>query len=287
MSTSSLLRRHCLLSLLVLGCSLAFLPTPAMADAGPKPEMWVYVTYEGKALPDGKFTSRLLTCQAPGTEPAWRGGSQPQVPGIDQLGLTGPDGCLWKDPDMLVWGGEGENGRAHFTYMLPSRFRVAIYVPSLDRTFVTPEAERSGMRSRFSINLAADGTARIDPARLPFWESDWTIEGMCLALPLTLVIELGIVWFWSRISRGSWRRLLLICLAVNVVTLPVLWLLTGTMSFFAGGTVALITLAVLEVATFAFESALYWKPGNLRVFSAIALAAVANLSSFLVGLLIH
>ena len=92
---------------LILVLPLGPAARPAAADVGPKPQVTVHVTYEGRPVPDSAFQARMLACLPPGAAP-YRDG--PSLPGLDQLDLTDPAGCRWQAPSAPVWGGDCTDG---------------------------------------------------------------------------------------------------------------------------------------------------------------------------------
>ncbi len=274
-------RRGRLFALLAL-LLLALVPTrPAAADAGPKPRLAVHVTYEGRPI-EGPFQARMLTCAPPGAEPYIDG---PRLPGLDRLDLTDPSGCRWQEPSARVWGGECADGECEFGYMLPERFRLAIYLPGEGRLYVTDVAERQGLYDRFEADLSPDGTGHL--RRDSAMARNWTLRGMALALFLTLVLEAVIVLlyaWWRRLPR---RRLLGVSLVANALTLPTVWLLAGLAAAIGGPGAGVGALVALEVVAWLAEGALYAGWAKLALGAAFLLSLVANAASVGLGLLVY
>lgn len=263
-------------------------PGPVSADVGPKPDMTVGIYYDGQPLPYESFTAAILSCESGGRPtPAFASWGMPEVPGLEQLDLSDPSGCRWGYPNVPVSVRAADDGGVRFSYMVPSRFRLAIYLPASGKTFLTPPADRHTLRAKFRVDLAADGTARIGPAAQPFWESDWRWDLACLALPLTLAIELFIVLLWARRWSLPARPLLRAGLWANVFSLPAIWFVILAASTLVGGPTAFVALVVLEVLVIPFEALFYRRSGKLPLGNALALAAVANLASFGFGAVVH
>ncbi|MHB1415710.1 MAG: hypothetical protein ACYC1C_10685 [Chloroflexota bacterium] len=283
-SVARLLIPLCAALLLLVGTT-----KPAAADVGPKPEVVVGVYFGGQSLPYTQYSAAILSCAtgeaglAP-PDPSW---GMPAVQGLESLDLSDPSGCRWGYPPTPVSAGEAADGGARFSYMVPSHFRLAVYVPASGQTFLTPPVDRDTLRARFTVDLASDGTATISPAPQPVWESDWRWDLACLALPLTLIVELAIVLLWARRSALPARPLFITGLIANVLTLPLVWLVVLGASYLLGGPAAFVALAFLEVLAVFFEGSFYWKGGKLRLGNALALSMVANLASFTLGALVH
>ncbi|MDA8216485.1 MAG: hypothetical protein M0Z94_02580 [Dehalococcoidales bacterium] len=272
-------------ALLLLGGTVQ----PAAADVGPKPEVVVGVYYGGQSLPYTQYGAAILSCatgeaRLAHPDPSW---GMSAVPGLENLDLSDPSGCRWGYPLAPVSSGPTEDGKVRFSYMVPSRFRLAVYVPASGQTFLTAPVDRDTLRARFRVDLASDGTATISPTPQPVWESDWRWELACLALPLTLIVELAIVLLWARRSALPARPLFITGLIANLLTLPLVWLVVLGVSYLLGGPAAFVALAFLEVLAVFFEGSLYWKGGKLRLGNALALSMVANLASFSFGALVH
>ena len=262
---------------------LVAFPTVAAADVGPKPELTVRVTYQGGPVPDPKFQAQLLTCAEPGARP-FR--SERQLPGLDRLDLRDASGCVWQGPSHPVSGGDCEQGQCHFGYMLPSRLRLAVYLPSQGRLYVTDAAERSGMHARLVADLNADGTGRLQPEAVPFYDRDWSAGDVVAALALTIVVELGVVLAYVRWTKRPRRRLLLTCLLGNVLTLPFVWLFAALLYAVGGSAAGLVGLALAELGAWLAEALLYLWVGRLPASRAFLLSLVANCASFLVGVVV-
>ncbi len=72
--------------------------------------------------------------------------------------------CYWV-PYQFSWGGichpEGNLSHCHFWYSIPGKFRVLIYLPSQNKTYVSSEVIRLNTHSVFMVNLLPDGSVQI------------------------------------------------------------------------------------------------------------------------------
>jgi hypothetical protein len=268
--------------LLGLTALLAVVGQPVAADMGPKPHMDIHVTYEGGPVPDAAFQARVLTCAAGDEVPYQKG--QP-LPGLEQVELQDPAGCRWQEPDYPVWGGDCTDGRCWFSYRLPPRFRLAVYLPSQDRLFVTDAAERRGIYDSFVADLSPDGTGRLRPAT--GLARAWTVQGIAAALPLTLAVETAAILLFAQRRRQPCRRLLLTGLVANLLTLPGVWAVAGLAAMLGGPQAGLVALGLLELGAWEVEGAAYATFGRLSLGAALLLSVIANAASLGLGLLVH
>jgi hypothetical protein len=259
-------------------------PLPVFADMGPKPSVVVTVTYQGRPVPDATFQAQMLECFAAGANSSER---QKPLLGLEKFDLRDPSGCTWQAGRTLIWGGDCVQGSCEFGYMLPSRFRLAVLLPSQGRLFVSNAVERSGLRADFAADLAADGSATLTPRASPLLERDWTMEGVGLAILLTLAAELAIVLAFVRVTKRPLRRLFIACLIGNLVSVPLVWFFAGFFYIFGAAALGFIGLGIAEVVAWLGEAIFYAWFGRLRVSRALLLSLVANLASFGIGLLVH
>jgi len=184
--------------------------SPALADIGPKASLHVSYSMASPSFVDEGVTLKVFVKS-------------------DEQGA--PE--QWK-PAELAWGGDGKNGQAAFTYMLPQRLRIGVTVPSSDnKLYMTHPFERAGFTSRVELELMDDGTAKI----LSNTELDIRLDRPGYGL-IVLIVTIALELFAAMllISRSSsfpkWGRLRLgiIVVAMNILTLPSLWLLSPRVS---------------------------------------------------------
>ncbi|MHB1416243.1 MAG: hypothetical protein ACYC1C_13425 [Chloroflexota bacterium] len=275
----------------LMGAALAVLlatPLPASADVGPKPDITVAISHEGQPLAYDSFRAAVLSCEdGDRLTLRYADWGMPAVPGLERLDLSDPSGCRWGYPGVPVSAREADGGGVRFSYMVPSRFRLAVYLPMSGQTFLTPPVDRRTLRATFQVDLGADGTATIASGPQPFWETDWRWDLSLVALPLTLGIELLVVLLWTWRLALPARPLVKVSALANVLSLPTVWLVVMIVSNFMGGSSAFVALVAMEVLVVPFEGLLYWRTRKLRLGNALALAAVANLASFTFGAVVH
>ena len=105
-----------------------------------------------------------------------------------------------------------------------------------------------------------------------------------LAVLVTLAVELPVLWllarFVFRLTRVSTRRLFAVGVLASVVTLPLLWFVLPRLL------PAQPALVVGEGLVVVLEALCYWRLLPSRLGAAIGLAVIANVASFLVGVVV-
>jgi hypothetical protein len=265
---------------------------PARADFGPRPNdrQRFDVTLEGGPLPDAEFVAAML-CLSPELkdEPDNMGAV---VPGLKAALPRDDSGGGWTYAAYKC-GGQGADGHVEFHGFygdVPGRFRVAVYLPSQDKLFLSNEAHTHPLLSQFRVDLASDGTATLTRDESGRWLADALVafvrRGILVALGTTVVIELVVVALAvTRLKKREllWR-LTLVCLAVNLLTVPIVWVI-GSIGFWLIGLWAgLLLLVVLELVAVCLEGVAYATVGRLGWRPALVLAVLANAASFLLGL---
>lgn len=259
--------------------------SPVLADIGPKPSVDIHLTYEGKGIMDEAFGARMLLCGAQ-EEP----NECEQDPGVgdyshrycEELRIAIPDEereCTWI-PARMAWGGDPcTASQCRFGYMIPQEFRLAVYLPSREKLFVSPAIKRENFRSAFEAELSPDGTISIsETTSLLRTNLAKNIGSFLIALAFTLIIELLIATLYFKIAKIP-LKLLHWVLLINLITLPFVWFLFPL--------IWQTTIAVIIGELFAFIT----EPIMLHYFSkkrvvwkhAIILCFLANLASFLIG----
>ena len=279
------MQRRGFLGLFAILVAVLALPAAARADMGPKPTLTVRLVRAGKPLAETGLKARLLACGPADAGPSERAGP---LPGLEQMDLQDPSGCVWQEQRYGIYGNECADGACTFSGFLPSPFRLAAYVPSEGRVYLSEPAERRGMHGRYLGDLQADGSVRLSLQPVPLYDRDWTLAGVLVALPLTLAVELAVVWGYGRITRKPIRRVFWVCLGANAITLPCVWLAGGLGFMFSGvAVVGWLLLALAEGGAWAVEAVLYTAVGRLTLLHGVLLSLVANLASVAIGFFVH
>ncbi|MHB1355688.1 MAG: hypothetical protein ACYCZF_06895 [Anaerolineae bacterium] len=277
------MRRGMLRALGVLLLVSLLLPSVCLADMGPKPSMTVRLLRSGQPFSAVGIQLRLLACQEGASEP-WN--PDQALPALNRVDLTDPSGCTWQIPSYPVFSSYTE-GTASFSYMLPDRFRVAVYDPAADRLWLSNAADRQGMHTSFQLDLRDDGTAVLVSQQQNILQKSWDIGRMLAALLISLVLELALVVGYVLWQRRRWQPYLLAGLIGNIISLPLVWLLAGIAYLLGGSATGLVAMAIGEVLAVFFEALLYCLICKERYGRMLLLSLAANVLSFAVGLLLH
>ena len=277
--------RHALnLSILTL-MVLAFAASPAVADVGPKlpDSVVVTVTYEGEPLEDPGAVAALLSLASEQQDPI---NMAVPVPQLDTLKLVDPSGNVWTYAGYL-WGGKYKNGKFRFHGFQPvggmaENVRVAVYLPSQDKTFVTDIAPTRPYLARMTADLHADGTGTL---RLN-WPSALQDLPFLQALGITLAVELLIVFVYSRRKKTPLARPLRVGIWANLLTLPVVWFLVIGLQVTLATAGEIGVFVGIEVLAALFEGVMYAWRGKLGWKSGMSVSFIANTASALVGLVL-
>jgi hypothetical protein len=259
------------------------LPSICLSDMGPKPSMTVRLQRNGQPFALAGIQARLLACQE-GTSTPWK--PDQVLPALGRVDLADPSGCTWQIPSYPVFTSYNA-GTVSFSYMLPERFRVAIYDPAAERLWLSNAAERQGMHTSFQLDLLDDGTAVLVSQQQNILQKSWDFNRMLLALLLSLVLELAVVVGYIIWQRRRWQRYVLAGLVGNIISLPIVWLLAGIAYLVGGSLAGLVILGLGEVFAVFLEALLYTLICKERFGRMLLLSLAANVLSFTVGLLLH
>jgi hypothetical protein len=251
------------------------------ADVGPKPSVDVAVRWNAGPVADATFYAQMLTCKPPGVgATAQCGFEDPVCERFIALELPEPaEGCTWRlQGPPMVWGGQCGAGQCSFSYFLPERFRLAVYLPSADRLFVSNPVTRTGLRSSYRLDLAEDGAANLVETTALLRRSH--LGGAFIALLLSLLIELPLGYGFVRLTHSPRRALRGVALG-NLLTVPALWLIVAA----APGSAFLLTLGLAEVGAVIVEGGIIagLTRGRMKPGLAFAMSLALNFFSFLLG----
>ncbi len=278
----------------IIACGLvAFLATNGRADFGPKliHQVRVDVLLDGQSIGDGAIGVLLVPASEGESAPANAAKSAPgfEIPYVDR------EGRKWSYGGYL-WGGRFRNGAVNFRGFvagaggMPSRVRLAVFLPESGQQFVTNVVRPGRHLAILHAELSTEGVAELHHVPTPLWGRLDFLKG----LMITLIVECLFVTVISararpktpdasRAKAKSMRRVVFVCVLVNFLTLPIVWFVTGHYLFVSGLTTGMQVFAVLEIAVFVVEGTAYglltrvgWRTGFLA-------ALIANLTSCILG----
>lgn len=265
---------------------------PARADFGPKPNdrQEFEVTFEGNQLSDARFVAAMLEqTDQPLSAPNNMGAL---LPGLTEAVAAENSGQVWTYADYR-WGGSGVNGRVDFNGFygqIPKSFRLAVFLPSMDKVFLTNEVKTHPLLTRYKVNLSTDEMSTLQRDESGRWIADrliaLTSRGMPFALTITLALELAVVvvMVLAKNKRECMKRMLMTCLGMNLITLPALWVICLVSFWMFGLRIGLMILLIQELIVVLIEAGAYATIGRLGWKPAVAVSLAANATSFFVGL---
>jgi len=260
-------------SLLVLAALISVVRADIAA-----PMMVVNVTYEGTSV-NGTFYAVTLSCAnittSANTSPVTAG----QLQNISEYNPL--RNCYWM-PNSLSMNGECANGQCDLYYFQPSDFKMAFYLPSLNRTFITNEANFSGYMNSYTAQLYQNGTATLmaGGSNPPPIGNGINLFG--LALFLTIVIEIMVAFAYMKLRKTKKTgRVLIFVLLGNIVSLPIVW-------FAFIGLLGAVGLILGEIFAIIFEGCFiyYFNKKIIKIKSALLMSLIMNLASAIIGGLI-
>jgi len=251
---------------------LFILPGFVYADLGPKPTVDIDIYYNGNKVPDIIFNAMMLVCQKGnvGYE-----GIQRQIPQLNISEYDPANDCYWR-PAFLAWGGDCKDSKCHFGYSPPSEFRLAVYIPSLDRVFITNEISRKNFNSNYKAELRSDGSAEISETT-PFVKKD-AVSLFIRALIITLIIELLVAFIYLSIARLP-KKILLGVLIANLISLPIVWFIFPVMG------IIWLVIVLSELFAVVFEAYFvhYINKEIITLKKSFVLSIMINITSLVVG----
>jgi len=267
---------------LVLGLCL-LIPIVASADVGPKPTMRIILLKDGQPVDADVFQWNLLVCQE---EPSAGDSFQEPLPGLEQFDLQDQAGCIWAVPHYPIWFTSTDDGVKVGGY-LPTNFRLVVYSNEEGHLWLSNPGEREGMYASFTLNLLPDGTASLEPVRGNVFQKSWELGAVIVALVLSLVLETLLAVGYALLVGARWSSFLLAALISNILSLPAVWLAAGVGYLLGGPASGLVLLAIGEVGAVFMEALIYHLITKVRFSQVLLLSLVANVVSYIVGLLVH
>lgn len=266
------------------------------ADIGPKPSVKVFFVNMGTEVCYGTLLSED---EAAGPASAWNG-SAPQY-SEDSLDMK-----VWRafteyrDSDGFYYLQEkwlcSSTKCINWSYYPPDTFKILLYYPETDTFAVSGIYERKYFTSKFVVDMAdvkkisSELPAVITAKEITLGEI-WEIAPMLFRLGLTVAVEILIALMFR---FGIKKSYMIITVAVTNIATQMLLNLTLTVTRTSNHPFLAILLGLAaEAAIFVIEAVIYvlifrkvskkeipkWKPA--------VYAFTANMTSFLLGLIIH
>ena len=269
---------------------IVFFPTTVFADMGPKPTVDIKVTYNNLPVKDRIFFGALFSCrQNPGGDLSRLENEMSDYSDkeIDSSVFAVNDydlerKCYW-GVYGLSWGFKCKDSICNFRYMIPSEFKVGIYLPDENRFYLSEPIRQSAFHSTYSANLLENGAIEIKN-KTHFYKTNLFKYFLfyVIALVFTIIIELSASgWFISKnLNKAKIERTIIYA---NLISLTLLWLVL----FLTFKNTEKFTLALLigEISIFIFEWLFIYflNKKSITLIRSFSMAFVMNLVSFIIG----
>jgi hypothetical protein len=186
------------------------------------PSAYIQVLYNGNEISDAEFYGEFLVC-----EKKEYSSHNVTVPQLDINLYDSEKNCYWKPPAWEYrWDNCGKS-KCDF-FMIPyGKTKFSLYIPSLDKVFITNEVKADTGSNYFQMDLSSDGSALIsttDPFDMDIYDNDTNpdkindntsvgdttpsfLEGKfsyLICSTLFFVILVLIVWMISRKKSKKW-----------------------------------------------------------------------------------
>jgi hypothetical protein len=163
-----------------------------------------------------------------------------------------------------------EKERIKIIRSIPERFRIMLRFSN--GVITTPELVKNGMNSYHRILIDGNSARDITPV------FKTTYSNYSIALFATLILELIVAGIFFLFAKIPMRYLFVIAL-MNLLTHPLLWLITSN---FTGFGTALIILEALVTAIEGYVIYRFLK-GKMSLFKSLLLSVLMNVVSFIIG----
>jgi hypothetical protein len=162
-------------------------------------------------------------------------------------------------------------------------YRLAFYLPSVNRVFVSGSENRT--YGEFQVNISSSGEVRVGgmPPRLPLVPTD-ELAILAYALVLTTIVELMTSFIYLHLRRLS-KSILLSVVLVNIISVPLLWFFLKSAPFLLA---LCFTVPMGEFMVFVFEAIAIYVLNRKKIgpVDAFAMSFINNAASFLAGILL-
>jgi len=246
----------------------------ASADIGPKPTAGITVFYENAKI-SGEFEARMFVCD----NSNWT--SMGENNESELLGLNIFDAgrnCSWHN-DPIAWTNPCIDSKCHFGYFLPEKFRLAVYLPEMNKTFITDEIARPNFDSTYRADLYADGSTKIKETTSITDNSQF--QAFAYALIVTLIVELLVWWISAKIKKIE-RKILWWVLLANVISLCLIWFVAPITQIFD----SLHGIIIAELCVVVFEALFVYfiNRNRISLLASFVISLIANIASVVIGI---
>lgn len=261
--------------------TILFLPGIVLADVGPKEIVNFALSINNQSIPDAKFYAKMFGCMSGDLT---KYGIQDTVSQLATIKQYDPKkGCYWY-PEWRAFGGNCSNNSCTFGYFPPHDFKLAVYLPSLNKVFISDEIKISTQfqGNTYAANLTSDGKIVITENNQMKKETNSSyVELFVGALIITEILELVATLIFLFLSKTSKKlKALLFVFIVNLISVPIVWFI---FPLFKLGTT--ITIISSEIFVFFFEGYFLYLflKRNFSFKKALLLSFINNFFSMFIG----
>ena len=211
------------------------------------------------------------------------------IPYVDDVGRE------WSYGGYL-WGGSFRGGAVDFHGFvlgaggMPSQVRLAVILPGSEKQFVTNAVQPSVHYAIFDAELSTNGRAVLRSVPTPLWGRLDFFKALMITLLIECILVRAIAMRGTVKSRFAENNrkvgtawIVAVCVIVNILSLPVLWIVTGHYLFILGFTYGVLIFVFLEVVILLAEGAAYGLMTRLSWRTAFRAALSANVTTCLLG----
>lgn len=264
----------------MVGVLYVYSPSIVSADLGPKPGVDIDVFYNNKNISNSDFSAVMLGCES--KEYVQREVKYERKDLIPQLKINEYDqikNCSWF-PEGFAWGERCGDGACRVSLVPPVEFKLAVFIPSLDKVFITNEISRTNFNSKYRAELSSDGSAKILETT-PLLAKD-KIYLFIKSFIITIILELIVTIIFVSLLKLP-KKIIVYVLFANIISLPIVWFLLPLIKLSS-----LMVIIISEFFAVIFETYFVYVL-NKQIISlkqSLVLNILNNVSSLFVGGLI-
>ena len=284
----------------ILPIALLLLLPLVSADAIP-PAASIDLAYNGSGI-QGPIQAVALVCVGAGSE------AYQDMDIIRQLDIREPDpekNCTWRPWEFRGGCANSKCEMMSIPYSQP--FKMAFYLPDLDKVFTTEETKAKLYRSRgdylnkYYIDLASlsskaanmESPSKEVAVTVIEKDEDGTLMMLFVAALLaTLAVEALTALIFAKIAKiKRIKRLLLTVVGANLISLPVMWFILIPLFsvvvyyFFSATALYFLVILLAEACVIAFEAYFIHRMNKKSISpkQAIVLSIIMNVASVILG----
>ena len=254
------------------------------ADAA-LPPIRFHVVYNGSSVNDDVFYAAVLDCYPSDALSTLINYTGIQHPSLLVGEYDASKNCTWY-PERGETEIDCSNGVCEF-YSYTNPFRFAVYIPSINRTFVS--GSEGNTFGDFFFNISSSGEVEISkmtpkPSIMSTLPTDeFMLVGYALVLTVAVELVTSFIYLhFRKLEKGIMWSVIL----ANIISVPFLWIFLWAVNI--NVLLTCLSLLVGEFAVVVFEAVVIFLVNRkrMKVVDAFSMSFINNVASFLVGILI-